>query len=393
MARRNRIVVEDGVYHITARVAHRAFLLADPATKDLIVDWLYGIADFCGVDVLAWSILDNHMHLEVRVPPVPERYWITEGTVPASAARSLRPAECRAPRWTPDVADDPVVITPAGDVPSEEAVRKSVADGVPLVRLPRPMTGFTMSDDELVERLQRLYHNHSRGAEFVARRWKRMRLAGRHEEVEAEKEAFCRRMYNVSLFMKDLKQRISQYFNTKLGHSGQLWDGRFYSGLVEDDSVARTFVTAYIDWNAPKAGLVAHPSGWRWSSYAVANGSGSYSARARKGYELALACPWPEARARLETIFTVKLPDGYDPSVNTMCYLETGPDGRERFIPLTLPQLVKSGAKRLFRGGYFARSVAFVRETEKKLPKRFPGTSGRLVEVLSRLDWNLPLAA
>ena len=394
MARRNRIVVEDGVYHITARIAHRAFLLADPETKDLIVAWIYGIADFAGIDVLAWSILDNHIHLEVHVPPVPERYWtFPSGTGPESAARSMRPAERRAPRWTPDVADAPVPITPAGDLPSDEAVRKSVADGVPLVILPRPATGFTMSDDELVGRLRSLYRHHSRGAELVASRWWRMRKAGRHEEVEAEKDAFCRRMYNISLYMKDLKQRISQYFNTELGHSGQLWDGRFYSGLVDNDRLARTYVTAYIDLNATKAGLVKRPDAWRWSSYGVANSNDPYAQRAREGYERALGCPWEEAKARLESIFAVRLPDGYDPGVSQTHYTETGPDGCVRLVPLTLPQLVKSAAKRIFRGSYFARSVAFVRATEKRLPKRFPGASGRLVEFLETLDWNLPLAA
>ena len=50
--------------------------------KDLIVTWMYGIADFCGVNTLAWSILDNHLHIEAEVPSVPERYW-NRGTVPA----------------------------------------------------------------------------------------------------------------------------------------------------------------------------------------------------------------------------------------------------------------------------------------------------------------------
>ncbi|MGN0875662.1 MAG: transposase [Kiritimatiellia bacterium] len=84
MARQNRIVLEDATYHLVTRVAHRAHLLAPPEVKDLIVTWMYGIADFCGVNILAWTVLDNHLHIEAEVPSVPERYW-NRGTVPAAS--------------------------------------------------------------------------------------------------------------------------------------------------------------------------------------------------------------------------------------------------------------------------------------------------------------------
>lgn len=401
MARQNRIVVEDGTYHLTCRVAHREFLLADPKLKDLVVDWMYGIADFCGVEILAWNIMDNHIHMEAYVPSVPERYWTDPGRSPEAAARSLRPAECRAPRWTPDLSDlararasgVPIVITPAGDSPSEEAVVSSVADGVPLVMLPRPETGFSLSDDEMLSRLGRFFAGRPCRADAVARRWARMRAMGRDAEVETEKDALCRRMYNVSQFMKQFKQRISEYVNRECGHEGQLWDGRFYSGLVEDDRLARVFTTAYIDWNAPKARLAGDPSKWRWCSFSTACGDGPYAARARKGYEKALGCSWPEAKGVLESVFAAKLPDGYDPSVDPLHYTVVGPDGRRLKVRLSLPQLVKSGAKRLFRGGFFGRHVAFVEETKKRLPCRFPSLNGRVVEFLSRCDWGLPMVA
>ena len=396
MARKNRIVVEDGIYHLVCRVAHREFLLADPKLKDLIVDWMYGIADFCGVDILAWNVMDNHLHVEAHVPPVPERYWTDPSRPPEAAARTLRPAECRAPRWTPDLADfarGPLAITPAGDGPSEAAVVKSVADGVPLVVLPRPETGFTLSDAEMLRRLGRLYFKHSRGADLVARRWTRLRAKGRDDEVEAEKDALCRRMYNVSQFMKQLKQRISEFANRECGHAGQLWDGRFYSGLVENDRLARVFATAYIDWNAPKARLADRPSLWGWCSFSAACGDGPYAERARNGYEKALGCPWEEAKATLEAIFAAKLPENYDPAVDQLHYLETGPDGTVRRVRLTLPQLVKSEAKRLFRGGFFGRHAAFVRSTLARLPRKFPASAGRTVDYLSGCDWSVPLAA
>ena len=401
MARKNRIVVEDGTYHLVSRIAHREFLLADPLLKDLVVDWMYGIADFCGIEVLAWNILDNHFHIEVEMPQVPKEYWTDPDHAPEVAAFSLRPPECHAPRWTPDLADIarlraagvPLAITPDGDEPSESAVVASLSNGVPLVSLPRPETGFVLSDDEMLFRLGRLSFNHSDRAARTARRWVRLRTEGRHDVVEAEKDALCRRMYNISLFMKELKQRVSEYFNRRLGHSGQLWEGRFYSGLVEDDRLARIFTTAYIDWNAPKAGLAEDPSGWRWCSYSVACGDGPYAERARKGYEKALGCPWEEARRILESIFMAKLPETYDPKADQTHYTVVDPDGKERKVALTLAQLIKSEAKRLFRGGFFGRNIAFVKETARKLPKKFPLPHGREVEFLSRCDWSLPMVA
>ena len=401
MARKNRIVVENGTYHLVSRIAHREFLLADPALKDLMVDWMYGIADFCGIEILAWSIMDNHFHIEAHVPEVPKEYWTDPDRPPESAARSMRPAECRAPRWTPDLADigrgriagTPLFITPAGGRPSEADVVASIADGVPLVLLPRPETGFALSDDEMLGRLASYSCSHNRVRDFYARRWTEFREKGRHDEVEAEKDALCRRMYNVSQFMKQFKQRVSEYVNRRLGHAGQLWDGRFYSGLVEDDRLARVFTTAYIDWNAPKARLAKDPSRWRWCSFATACGDGPHAFRARKGYEKALGCPWPEARRILESVFAARIPEAYDPSEDQTHYTVVGLDGKKRKVLLSLAQLVKSEAKKLFRGGFFARHTAFVKETVRKLPHKFPAMGGRTVEFLSRCDWTLPLVA
>ena len=50
MARKNRVVVPDGLYHIVGRVAHRARLLESSEFKDRIVEWIHGIAAFAGVE-------------------------------------------------------------------------------------------------------------------------------------------------------------------------------------------------------------------------------------------------------------------------------------------------------------------------------------------------------
>lgn len=57
----------ESVYHVVSRVNGRSFLLKD-VEKELFRDLLGRVAGFCGVQVLAYAVLDNHFHLLVRVP-------------------------------------------------------------------------------------------------------------------------------------------------------------------------------------------------------------------------------------------------------------------------------------------------------------------------------------
>ncbi len=58
--------------------------------------------------------------------------------------------------------------------------------------------------------------------------------------------------------------RYSQYFNKKKKASGHLWQGRFYSCVMDDDYL----VTAlrYVERNPVRAGIVRKPWQWKWSS-------------------------------------------------------------------------------------------------------------------------------
>ena len=69
MARVNRIKA-DGVsyYHVISRIANQAFLLKGARIKDTVVNMLYRAAEFSGVDVLSYVVMDNHFHLCIRIP-------------------------------------------------------------------------------------------------------------------------------------------------------------------------------------------------------------------------------------------------------------------------------------------------------------------------------------
>ena len=99
MARKNRVTVPDGIYHVTARVAHRAMLLMDDRVKDRICGWIRDVARFSGVEVYSYCVMDNHLHLLVHVPRVPECYWLAPGEEPAAHAFGMRPPEIQVPVW------------------------------------------------------------------------------------------------------------------------------------------------------------------------------------------------------------------------------------------------------------------------------------------------------
>jgi putative transposase len=68
--------------------------------------------------------------------------------------------------------------------------------------------------------------------------------------------------------MKALGQRYVQYFNRTYRRSGALWQGRFWSCLLQDEAYLLSCMR-YIELNPVRAGRVAHPGDYCWSSYRV----------------------------------------------------------------------------------------------------------------------------
>lgn len=75
--------------------------------------------------------------------------------------------------------------------------------------------------------------------------------------------------------MKHLAQRHSKRINARLARTGTLWEGRFHSALVTSEDYAIACYR-YIDLNPVRAGMVAHPSRYRWSSYHANSESGGH---------------------------------------------------------------------------------------------------------------------
>ena len=369
MARKNRVSISDAVYHLTARVVNRACLFSDPSFKDWIVDGIYGAADFSGVDVLAWCVMDNHLHLFVHVPEVPVRYR-TGNDAPDSYAFGMRPVECNVPLWSPLPASPSAVPgASSGDSPRENGIGNGVVAYTPS----RPPVGFMLDDDEMADRLLSLYGNAKRVA-AIRRRWDSLRADNRGREVELEKEGYCRRMYNVSQFMKTLKERIAERYNLKYKRTGQLWDGRFYSGVVERSVNVMGIVASYIECNPLRAGLVKDPAAYRWNSLGQAFGTGKYAARCRQGYERLFGCDWSKALELLRRIIHARIEKG------------TGGAIRPR-----ASQAIKTRIRVLSHGAFIGIDHAFGMLVLAALPHRYPAAKPeRDIAECRRFDWGIP---
>ena len=73
MARPNRVKLSgEGFYHVIDRIAHKEFLLRDERIKRRLLDLMRRAAEFSGVEVCTYVVMDNHLHLCVHVPEAVE---------------------------------------------------------------------------------------------------------------------------------------------------------------------------------------------------------------------------------------------------------------------------------------------------------------------------------
>ncbi len=103
----------------------------------------------------------------------------------------------------------------------------------------------------------------------------RCREMGAESRLDEIAESVKGRLFDLSMFMKELKLKMTLAYNKKHGRCGTLWEGPFKSVLLQgadegESSDALRMVAAYIDLNPIRAGLAKEPEGYRWCSYAAA---------------------------------------------------------------------------------------------------------------------------
>jgi REP element-mobilizing transposase RayT len=139
-----------------------------------------------------------------------------------------------------------------------------------------------ISDEMLLKRLSAIYAEAAVLA--VAKELADARISENQSRVEEIHTRYEYRMHSLSEFMKALLIRFTRWFNRTHQRKGTLWEERFKSVIVESGVAART-MSAYIDLNPVRAGMVADPAEYRWSSYgeAVGGGSKGNGKKAREG--------------------------------------------------------------------------------------------------------------
>ena len=142
-----------------------------------------------------------------------------------------------------------------------------------LVHVPPPRL---IAESELLGRIAILY-----GTEYAAEmrhRWNLYRKTGQQAQLEKEQSMLRKRMGDISPFMKSLNQRFSIWYGAHhTDFEGTLWQGRFSSTLVEGGG-SLAAVSAYIDLNPVRAGIVSDPKDYAFSGYGAAT-AGDTTAR------------------------------------------------------------------------------------------------------------------
>jgi REP element-mobilizing transposase RayT len=115
-------------------------------------------------------------------------------------------------------------------------------------------------------------------------------------QAQQLREHYLNRLFDVSIYMKELKGRFAQWYNRSHQRYGVLWAERFKSVLIQEGQ-ALSAVAAYIDLNPLRAGLCEDPKDYRYSGYAEAIAKTSAQAKLglREALGLGSESSWKEA--------------------------------------------------------------------------------------------------
>ncbi len=209
-----------GVYHVVARTVWKTFLFEE-AEKEYLRMMMRQYEAFCGVRVLTYCLMSNHFHILLEVPPKQD------------AERLLD-------------APDEVFLKRLSHIYSEDFIdeMRAVFEGSRADAVEADKHGATNDNGVSAGELSDTY-------------------------IRDIKSRYTKRMCDLSEYVKAIKQRFTQWYNTEKGTKGTLWEGRFKSELVQSGYAAQT-VAAYIDLNPLRAGMVDDPRHYRWCGYAEA---------------------------------------------------------------------------------------------------------------------------
>lgn len=104
-------------------------------------------------------------------------------------------------------------------------------------------------------------------------------------------------------------RRYVQYFNRAYGRSGTLWEGRYRATVVDSAHYLFT-VMRYIELNPLRAGMVAQPEDYPWSSYrhnALGEGGANFDWLSPHEEYLAMGASAAERQAAYRALFATRI--------------------------------------------------------------------------------------
>ena len=150
-----------------------------------------------------------------------------------------------------------------------------------------------LSDSELLHRHRILYRGERLGPRAIHPEKLQKLFEDGGEEALKWRQRLHQRMGDVSVFMRELKQRFGIWYNHRHDNRGSIWSDRFKSLIVEPSREAMSTLAAYIDLNPVRAKLVEDPAEYRFCSYGAAMGG---QKEARVGYTwIYFGKPWKNA--------------------------------------------------------------------------------------------------
>ena len=150
-----------------------------------------------------------------------------------------------------------------------------------LVEVPqRPQDSLLPDDEGLIAHVQKCMGQKA----ATSLRWELelYRNQGNTIAAEALRQRWFDRMWDISKFMKILKQRFTQWYNKRYNRRGTLWEDRYKSVLVEGKGPAIKAMAAYIDLNPVRAQICDDPKDYRWCNYGEAVSGGKKAKLARE---------------------------------------------------------------------------------------------------------------
>ena len=243
MARNNRVKRNsDANYHLMSRCNNKDFLFGRSGIKGIMVQILKRAAEFSGIKLYAYTIMDNHFHIVVReVHP------------------DWAPTDLTAPLYRP---------TPTGDTPHFAGFTGDRFAGdrpqeVQYVACERP--NFTRYDliRKVLGRISIL-----KGDDFaqdLADHWGYLDSVNCQAATDEELKRWLKRMHDVSQFTKTYKELVNIEYKRNHKYCGSIFAGRFASTLIEDGRYLATCIR-YVELNSVRAGMVKHAREYAYSS-------------------------------------------------------------------------------------------------------------------------------